>query len=236
MTLINMQLRTWHQPHEFCQIIIRVLKVTQSTDEPASYPGRVMSFAALSAVLVLSIGTAYILQALIAIRNMGLTTKQKEAFVRDGYVLLNGVVPLDKAEEALQFVDYAFATKKYSVRKNADNKLPAFYSKIQESTVLTDLVTKTGIIDALEDLYGKGNVAILGNAGQVAFRPRSDRMIAKGFQKTQPMGNSAWHIDEGPEGKYVKTSSCFTTLVGVPLSPGQEVDENRGQLNVWPGT
>lgn len=195
-----------------------------------------MSFATLSVILFISIGTAYIIQVLIATRNIGLTTKQKEAFVRNGYVVLKGVVPLEKAEQALQFVDEAFANEKYSVRKNTDDKLPSFYAKIQESTVLTDLVLKTGIIDALEDLYGTGNVAILGNAGQVAFRPRSDRMIAKGFQKSQPIGNTAWHIDDGPGGKYVKSSSCFTTLVGVPLSSGQEVDDNRGQLNVWPGT
>ncbi|CDF38212.1 unnamed protein product [Chondrus crispus] len=195
-----------------------------------------MPFAPLLAFAVLGVWLSYCIRVQLSNhRKMSFTRKDRDDFVRDGYVILQNVVPVQKARDALSYVDEAFATNRYSVRENKDDKLPAFWDKEQNSSVLTDLVLKTGILPALEHLYGTGNVAILGNAGQIAFRPRNDRMIAKGFQKAQLMGSTSWHIDDGPGGKYVKSSSCFTTLVGVPLSPGQEIDENRGQLHVWPG-
>lgn len=166
---------------------------------------------------------------------MRLTRQQKEEFVRDGYIVLPGVVPRARMLEAIAAVDHAYNTQQYSIRLNTEESLPAFYNRLQQSDAVTNLVWKTPLLLALEDLYGNGNVTILGNAGQVAFRPIQKRFVDKGFGLTQKLGNNFWHVDDGPGGKYVNGPASFTTLLGIALSPGQDVDENRGQLNVWPG-
>lgn len=194
----------------------------------------VLTFAAIFC----SIGTAILVQVFLntRVKNMKLCTEQKQQFMRDGYIILQGVIPEKNVQEALAFFDDAVANKRYSTRDNLEEPLPAFYDKVQTDDIVTSMVWKTPLLQALEDLYGTGKVSILGNAGQIAFRPQSKRFVEKGFGLTKPLNNNYWHVDDGPGGKYVKGPASFTVLAGVACSPGQDIDENRGQLNVWPGT
>lgn len=164
---------------------------------------------------------------------MVLNKTQKLQFIKDGYIVLQNAISKELIFEAQRHVNKAFDEEKYSNKKDKQEAILTFFDSVQQSSILTDLIWKSRVREALEDLLGPGNISILGDGGQVTFRPRSNRQMKEGMAITDSMRAGAWHID-GPQ-KYVKCCSAFTVLVGVPLSPGQDIDENRGQLNVWAG-
>lgn len=155
---------------------------------------------------------------------MVLSSMEKEKLISDGYVVIQNLISDARLDKVTSFVDEAYSNGKYITRQQ--DALPSFLDSIQKDNIITDLVWKTDVITVLEKLYGDGQVEILGEAGQIAFRPGLDKAGVK---------RTGWHVDEGPRGKYVNGPASFSLLVGVVLSSGQEVDADRGQLNVWTG-
>lgn len=165
---------------------------------------------------------------------MVLTDDQKQFFITNGYVILRDVVPSSMVEAALRVADAAFEAREYTLNDhNKNDVVPIFKQHIEKSPEIYEIMTKTILHDACDDLLGKGNCKY-GKRAQIAFRPTDERLVQKGMGKTENMPKHRWHIDGG-SGKYMKTASAFTLLVGVVLSEGQDVDENRGQFTVWPG-
>lgn len=165
---------------------------------------------------------------------MVLTREQKESFIRDGYLVLRNVVPREMVDAALRVVDNAFAERNYTLNDhNKQDVVPFFNQEVEKAPEIYGTMSDTVLIEACEDLLGKGNV-LYGKKAQIAFRPTDQRLLQNGMGMTEPMPKHRYHIDGGG-GKYKKTASSFTLLVGVALSEGQDVDKNRGQLNVWPG-
>lgn len=165
---------------------------------------------------------------------MVLSEEQKRSFIRDGFVILRDVVPRQMVDAALRVVDKGFADGKYTLNDhNKQDVVPFFNHEVEQAPEVERIMSNTCLIEACEDLLGKGN-SYYGKGAQIAFRPTDERLKGQGMGMTQNMPKHKWHIDGG-SGKYMKTASSFTMLVGVALSDGQDVDENRGQFNVWPG-
>lgn len=165
---------------------------------------------------------------------MVLTEEQKRSFIRDGYVVLRNMVPPELVQAALRSVDASWAEGKYDYDTETPEAVPGFKDEAQAAPEIGRIITDTKIIDACNDLLGQGN-SNCGKRAQIAFRPTDRWRKAQGMSMTKNMPKHKWHIDAG-KGIYEKTATPFTLLVAVALSPGQHFDENRGQLNVWPGS
>jgi len=171
-------------------------------------------------------------------QTLSINRKQKKTFIKDGYIMLPGAVPMDLVEKALQFTDSAYEKKEY--HRNGVNKLgssytsPGFYKGPKSNPNVVNLLYKTGLFQVCEQLLGEGNCTLRKELGQIAYVGPCDIFIAEGKDKTMPFPKNKWHIDAGHD-EYQFLGADFSLLVGIALSDGQEVDENRGQLNVWPG-
>lgn len=180
----------------------------------------------------------------ISIQTMGasqvLTYDEKRAFIQDGYVVLRGAVPPEMVESALKVVDKAYAEGKYDLDESKFDPVPQFHEDVKVHPDLGEILERTKIFAAAEDLVGVGN-ALYVKKPQIAFRPKGKSFIENGMSISEPMPWYRYHIDGGDNGngngneKLAGTATPFTLLIGVCLSPGQDIDENRGQFTAWPG-
>lgn len=164
---------------------------------------------------------------------MVLTDQQKKFFIENGYVLLREAIPKPQVIAARKKADEAYAEKRYKDHDTHKGIVPGFEESLGKTQEIGHMLKNSVLLEACEDLLGKGNVRY-GNKAQVAFRPTEHDFREKGMGIKELMPNHRWHVDGG-DGKYRETGTPFTLLVGVVLSPGQMCDENRGQLHVWPG-
>lgn len=161
---------------------------------------------------------------------MGLTKEQKQSFIENGYLILRNVVPQDFISAALKVADDAFLAGDHTPNDHTENGIvPCFKPEVEKAPEIQRIMAETKLLQVCEALLGKGNCTYP-RKSQIAFRQTDHHLIQKGMGLTEPMPKHRWHIDGGS-----KTASAFTMLVGVALSPGQDVDENRGQFTVWPG-
>lgn len=167
-----------------------------------------------------------------------LTAAQKKAFVRDGYVVINGAVSEDLVSQALEFVDNAFENNKYHTngkkRIGSEHPAPSFLKPAKRSPKVKDLFFKSGLVDASEQLIGEGQVTIRENMAEISFNAPNEVFVEEGMDMTEPFPKRKWRVEPG-QGIYKGRGGDFSFLVGVALSDGQDVDENRGQFTVWPG-
>lgn len=164
---------------------------------------------------------------------MVLTEQQKLDFIRDGYLILRNVIPEEKIKIARQHVNRAYNQKKYTL-KDDQNTAPNFLEEVQKRPELSELPNDTPVVEAIADLLGPGN-GRWGKGAQIAFRLHDAKLFEKGFTLNQTMNKRRYHVDGGSD-KYRYNGTAFSILLGIPLSWGQMKDENRGQLNVWPGS
>ncbi|CAN8065204.1 unnamed protein product [Agarophyton chilense] len=163
-----------------------------------------------------------------------LTEEQRLSFVRDGYLILPQIVSLGLIQAALNHCDTAYATHQYNVPQNASGGkvTPSFWRSVKSAAAVTNLFFESGLFGVTEQLLGRCNVELLNGDGQIAYTmPVVDGKL--GVDEKHPQNK--WHIDT-PLGEYVNRGADFIAIVGVALSEGQDVDENRGQFTVWPGS
>lgn len=169
---------------------------------------------------------------------LNLTQEQKETFIRDGFVILPGAVSEDLVQIASDFVDKAYEDGSYNLngakKPGAKHPVPGFYKPIKQSAQIMNLLHKSGLFEVADELVGKGNATIRDKQGQIAYTTPNEIYREEGKDMKEPHPKRKWHIDAG-HGKYAALGSDFSFLVGVCLSDGQHVDENRGQFTVWPG-
>lgn len=168
-----------------------------------------------------------------------LSDEQRRSFIKDGYVVLPGAVPAHIVKRALSFTDQAYADRKFDlmgpVRRGSAYCAPVFHHPIKTSPLVTDLVYQSGLHKTAEQLLGNGNAIIRDELGQIAYLEPNELYLQQGMSKHEPYAADEWHIDSGAA-KYATLGTDFAVLIGVALSPGQHIDENRGQYTVWPGT
>jgi hypothetical protein len=157
---------------------------------------------------------------------MELTHVQKQAFYKDGFVHVPGVVPRVMVEAAIKAINHSIGNG-ISMEQVTTMRSQSYCTELQKEPVITDLFNKTPALSLAESLIGEGQIRPVGG-GQTALR----------FPGTQdPPGPPRPHLDgmhsphNGvPEG----TISNFTMLVGVLLSDLHA--PFSGNFTVWPGT
>lgn len=169
-----------------------------------------------------------------------LSLPQKHEFIKNGFIVLRGAASAELVKKASNFIDDAYNNHQFDNKggsvPGAVDPSPVFHSHVKESAEIVDLLLKSGMHGMVEHLLGSGNCVLRNNCAQVAYTRPSEIFLKQGV----PMNGSDhkadnWHIDSGL-GRLACVGSAFMCLVGVAVSKGQHLDENRGQFTVWPGT
>lgn len=155
-------------------------------------------------------------------------------FIRDGFLVMRGAVPPEMVAAALEVIDEAYTNGDYTFDESKFDPVPDFDKSLSEHPAVGEILDRTDVFSAMEDLLGTGNVKYA-RAPQIAFRTTDKKATASGMGMTDYIAPFRYHIDGGA-GKLGPTGTPFTLLVGVCLSAGQDVDENRGQFTAWPGS
>lgn len=163
-----------------------------------------------------------------------LTDEQRKHFIRHGYIILPNAVPTALLDIALTHSDAAYS-RSFNEDGSAKSSLPPFNKDVKASPAITDLYYKTHLRTAAEQLLGPANAVVLGEDGQIAYTTLDHAQRNNGVSMTEPHPKYKWHVDAA-RGKYAAFASDFSFIIGVALSHGQHIDENRGQLIIYPGT
>lgn len=163
-----------------------------------------------------------------------LSESQLQAFLMDGFIILRNVVPKDLLQNALTLTDAAY-------NRTNPNAGGAPFRHLREHLNLTALFYDTPLKLATSQLLGGNeNICLREGAPQIAYtkpleteRPRKWDVSETGLEETHP--SNRWHVDSS-HGRFGPIASDFMMLVGIALSEGQDVDQNHGQLVVFPGT
>ena len=171
------------------------------------------------------------------IRMSTLTDDQKQSFMKNGYLIIPQGVSEELVNGALKVTDDAVkdgqVNKKEGPQGSTHPQL-GFWQNIRSHSAVMALLYESGLFQIAEQLMGEGNVAIMGDNSQVAYVYQADIHVKEGMDSKKSLKKWCWHVDK-PFGDYQAKGADFVLLIGVALSEGQEVDENRGQLTVWPG-
>ena len=167
-----------------------------------------------------------------------LTRAQKRQFIEHGYILLPEPLPAELITHAEAHVNWAHAHRKYNeaprgAKKGSTKPNLNFYKPVRQATHITDLFFRTYLEALANELLG-GHALLRESLGQIAFTGTSDVALVEGMAKDQIHPPGGWHIDAG-HAEYKDVATDFSFLIGVALSEGQEIDENRGQFTVFPG-
>lgn len=157
---------------------------------------------------------------------MPLNYFQKQAFYRDGFVQVPGVVPQVMVDSALRAINHSIG-QGLPEEQMTRFRVQSFCPELQGDPVLTDLFNKTPALPLAESLIGEGKI-----------RPVRGCQVALRFPIQQdPPPPPRPHLDgmhtptNGvPEG----TIMNFTMLVGILLSDLSA--PYSGNFTVWPGT
>jgi hypothetical protein len=158
-----------------------------------------------------------------------LTPDQGRSLVDEGYLLVPGLVPRDRAHAALAAINHSLGER--GIDKDAlwTMRAQTFCPELVSAPEILDLYRATGVRALAEAAIGEGKVRAP-STGQIALRfPRPPGGAAPGAPHP--------HIDGMPgplNGVTPGTIFHFTALAGVFLS---DVDEPfHGNFTVWPGT
>lgn len=187
---------------------------------------------------------------LLAARPLGLekpvlTDTQIQDFVRMGYVTLPGFIGAELLEKATTQIRKV--TRLGRVRYNSKRMYPGGEKGVAEirrpvllGPQFMDLMYKSGLVDAVEQLIGPMNVVVADGISDVFSIPRSstkeqdDDAERKEFILDGPLRKGGWHVDTG-RARFKGRGFDHLVRVGVCLSDGLGADENRGHVVVWPG-
>lgn len=165
---------------------------------------------------------------------------EAHAFVRDGFVVLRGVI----SPELLAAANDRVTAALHDGRVSRDAK--RFYAGSTEGTLrlkrpdllarpLMALMLNSGLVDIAEGFVGTRNVVVGDGIADAILVPPSDDFLATRCPTNKPHNSQSWSIDVGKV-RFKDRGLDHLIRVGVALSEGLDVDENRGQLVVWPGT
>ncbi|MBI2303088.1 MAG: phytanoyl-CoA dioxygenase family protein, partial [Armatimonadetes bacterium] len=157
---------------------------------------------------------------------MELSRTEREALLRDGYVIVPGVVPRRMVDAALRAINHSLGegmNEADVTRFRAQSYCP----ELQRTPTFTDLINRTPVFELAESVIGAGNVVPPGGA-QIALRfPRPG----------DPPATISGHLD----GMHTPTNGVpkgeihnFTMLAVVLLS--DLTGPWQGNFSVWPGT
>ncbi|HEX4113552.1 MAG TPA: phytanoyl-CoA dioxygenase family protein [Stellaceae bacterium] len=155
-----------------------------------------------------------------------LSAAQKTEFGERGLVSLRRAVPEALVAAAKAKIDASLAADR------STGRLPYFSANsfcpdlIEDATIFA-LLRDSGLIDALDDLFGRRGATRCSDTAQIALRLPDD--------KSQP-GHWGPHIDGFPAGLNTVPRGTVhrqTAIAGIYLSAARE---NMGNFMVWPGS
>lgn len=100
--------------------------------------------------------------------------------------------------------------------------------------MVTSLFHDTCLKPMLEQLLSPGCVCVRKPDAQIAYTDTNHAMIENGARSSDNHPKDYWHVDSS-HGKFASVGTDFIVLVGIALSEGQHIDENRGQFTYFPG-
>jgi hypothetical protein len=157
---------------------------------------------------------------------MMLSAAQKADFAERGFVALRGAAPDLLVAAAKAKIDASLANDD-SVGRNRDYVERSFCPDLVSDGAIFALLRDTGLIGAVEQLFGAAGASRVNDTAQIALRFPDMR---------RKPGHQGPHIDGFPAGNNgVPTGTVWrqTALVGVYLS---EARADMGNLVVWPGS
>lgn len=163
-----------------------------------------------------------------------LSDEDRKQFVTDGYFIVRDAVPLALVNAAVAEIAAARERKEHLKDGNSDANVnqPVFYAT-RRAPAITDLYYETklfSIANAILDVP----TCVRDDAAQIACTPPDKPRQPSGLSLHDTHPADRWHVDAS-HGRFAAVAADFFLLVGIALSSGQEVDENRGQLTVFPG-
>lgn len=172
-------------------------------------------------------------------RSVTLTEEQLISFVKDGYVVVQGAVSKDLVCQALKFLDSAIEKNRYANNgkpiMGSEKKMPEFKKPVKRSSKVKDMFYQSGLIQACEQLLQAGSLVIFDSMCDVSYLSQSEIFVKEGTGKDSFSQIKGKVLDHKTINQ-TQGAGNYNVMVGVAMSEGQEVDENRGQFLVWPGT
>jgi len=153
-----------------------------------------------------------------------LPAEEREAFVRDGFIIVRGAVPRELVEAALGNINAALL-KPGSVTKDDDGTLQICQESRRHESVQA-LLYATPLWTIAQRLLGRGKVSHCPQS-QMALRPPN--LGAKPLDD-EAIPPKQWHIDGMNKGNH----SPFSILLGIALS--EQTLPNCGNLVAFPGS
>lgn len=156
-----------------------------------------------------------------------LTPEQQEHFVRDGFVLLPGAIPLEQVETALHHINYQVGQGIPQEQLN-EWRARSFFPELANQPAITDLFNTSGLRGLVGNCIGPENVAVARNS-QLALRfPREPGSTPP------PVPPHIDGLHTPNNGVPAGTLYSFTALAGVFLTDVN--DDFAGNFTVWPGS
>ncbi len=157
---------------------------------------------------------------------MELTTAQKQALYKDGFVKLPGIVPQELVHAALRAINASLGSQGIDPARLNTFRAQSYCPEIKKTAAITDLLYGSPLWSLAQSAIGQDAVEQI-DSGQIALR----------FPSMEPAREPGPHLDgmytptNGvPEGKILN----FTALIGVFLSDIPH--EYMGNFTAWPGT
>lgn len=155
-----------------------------------------------------------------------LSDEQKQTFMRDGVLVLRGLVPPLLVDEALRAINARLGAGSGAWGRDESGEESLDYAGLGRSPALTNLLARSPAIGVAESLLGRLRRAHRPSA-QIALRFPLDPDRA---HAVPPKGDGQWHIDGMRKDS---SMSPFQLLLGVALS--SQPNDDCGNLHVWPG-
>jgi hypothetical protein len=155
-----------------------------------------------------------------------LSGTEKRRLVEQGYLVLPGLVPMSRVDDALRAINGSLGERGIAPERLPKMRATSYCPELVSAPEIVGLYTETGLGAAAEAALGAGKVQ-RPTKGQIALRfPQSGPP-----QAASPHIDGMYTPDNGvPEG----TIYHFTALGAVFLSDA--VLPNAGNFTVWPGS
>lgn len=162
---------------------------------------------------------------------LNLSTRQKQTFIDDGYLVLPQAIPGAMIKVARQTINHNLGSVGMDPAKLTHYRSLSYCNEVQKSDAITDLFELSGVKQYAQALMGKGNVGPVSHV-QIALRfpqppyPQQDAPAFGGH--LDGLGNG----DNGSgAGDYARG---FTMLAVIYLQ--DVLEPYNGNFTVWPGS
>lgn len=178
------------------------------------------------------------------VKALTLTAGMRQAFRRDGYVIIRDVVPEAVVREAHDFIEQLYQDGMYTrVKPILDNGYMGvsvqMFKTLQRRREIMDAFYRSGAVDVCEGLLGRGRVLISPNRATVLYCPsETNRGMGggDGGDGGRDEEKESWGVTP-PVASFDMPEEDCALHVYMPLTDfGATQIQHQEQLLLWPGT